>query len=635
MRTKTIIRSLTKGMAVVGCCLLGNVFTACTDTWDDHYDDQPAGLSSSSLWEAISANPELSNFKTVLQAVGYDKQLASSQKFTVFAPTNASLSEAEAESLIAKYKSEKGIVNDEDNEMLKEFVRNHIALYNYSVSSASDDSIKLMNGKFGVLKPNSFAGVDMLTKNENYQNGVLYTMSGQIGYKPNIFEAIHKDADLTQLNDFLYNPKFYYKVFDPSQSVEGGLDEQGRTVFLDSVFYQRNELFGYTDYINNEDSMFWMVVPTNPVWDQLLTEYTEYFKYPNSKVKDSLEYVMPRLAIVQGSVFNNTFNSGVFNKQKVSEEGAGGVLVEDSAMSVNCIRDFTLRKIQWSGQPFNYYEYYNAWQPGGVFQQTNTIDCSNGLLRKSDAQWPIDKLQTFHRYVVVEAEDNIWEMSKNVNSAGDSINTISPIQRSVTKDTLEEYNFYGKVWGNSFVEFEPVQNAQNHTLTLRIDNVLSNVGYDIYLVTAPAIAYDRNAPEAQRVPTKMRFALNYMTLDGKMVEQRLRNYEVVTTKADSMHYIKLAEDFKFPASNYGLKLFDETPTVTLKIETRVSNSELNKFQFTRNMRIDCVLLVPHGTMTEGLVPADAKVPVSDQGKPAMLMTPHGDTPQANTFYMLR
>lgn len=59
---------------------------SCTDDWDDHYH---ANVSADgNLWEAIEANPDLSNFASVVKTVGYDRALASSQMFTVFAPTN-------------------------------------------------------------------------------------------------------------------------------------------------------------------------------------------------------------------------------------------------------------------------------------------------------------------------------------------------------------------------------------------------------------------------------------------------------------------------------------------------------------------------------------------------------------------
>ena len=115
------------------------LLVSCTDTWDEHYDATAEGVQKGSLWEAIKQNPELSNFASVIEACGYDVPLGSSQVFTVFAPTNANFSQAEAQALIAQYQAEKGKVSDEDNTTIKEFLQNHIALYNHSVSSISND----------------------------------------------------------------------------------------------------------------------------------------------------------------------------------------------------------------------------------------------------------------------------------------------------------------------------------------------------------------------------------------------------------------------------------------------------------------------------------------------------------------
>lgn len=101
------------------------------------------------LWEAIKANPDLSNFASVVKAVGYDRALASGQMFTVFAPVNDNFTSEQAQELISDYTSEKAKgVRDKENSTIKEFVQNHIALYNYSVASTSSDSIVMLNGKY-------------------------------------------------------------------------------------------------------------------------------------------------------------------------------------------------------------------------------------------------------------------------------------------------------------------------------------------------------------------------------------------------------------------------------------------------------------------------------------------------------
>ena len=125
---------------VLGLAVAALALVACSDTWDEHYNSSPAGVQEGSLWQAIKQNGNLSNFASVIEACGYDKSLGSSQVFTVFAPTNDKFSASEAQDLIAAYNAEKGQVNDNDNTTIKEFLQNHIALYNYSVSLLPADT---------------------------------------------------------------------------------------------------------------------------------------------------------------------------------------------------------------------------------------------------------------------------------------------------------------------------------------------------------------------------------------------------------------------------------------------------------------------------------------------------------------
>ena len=392
MITKNIRLHLAAGLL---CCGVAIALTACTDTWDDHYDAPTEGVQQGSLWQAISQNPDLSNFASVIKACGYDVPLGSSQVFTVFAPTNANFSQAEAQALIAQYQAEKGSVADEDNTTIKEFLQNHIALYNHSVSSLSNDSVVMMNGKYMPLTHTSFGGKTLngSTKNSLYENGVLFTIDQKVDYFPNVFEYVRKDSDLDSLASFLYNPRFYYREFQPEQSVPGGY-ENGRTVYLDSVFEQHNELFYDLGRINNEDSTYWMVAPTNAVWKQLIEEYDNYFNYRDNvlttqKECDSIRYTNARLAIVEGTIFSRTVNPDA--------------QLRDSAMSTNAQLEYAYRRSRWGADSLCYYQYFKPFEAGGIFNGTTNVACSNGQVMKA-SQWNIDKTQTFFRTRIIEAE---------------------------------------------------------------------------------------------------------------------------------------------------------------------------------------------------------------------------------------
>ena len=384
-----------------GLVLLGvSMSLACTDTWDDHYNslgDNGTGRQDGTLWEAIKGNPELSNFANVVEACNFDRALQSKQVFTVFAPTNDCFSADQAKALINEYQSQKKNGTLEiDNTVVKEFVQNHIALYNFSSASNKRDSIMLLNGKYAILDESNIGGHKLLASNKLYDNGVLFTVGHQIDYKPNVFEYLRKDADLDSVRTFLYSgdslisgrsyPMFYYKEFREELSVPGSIVD-GKTQYLDSVFVQRNRLFDRLGNLNTEDSTYIFLAPTNEVWRELVQEYERYFNYrSNVDKRDSLIYRNARMAILEGTTFSRTFNSDA--------------ALQDSALSENCVKQYSLRRSMW-GMPFCYYEYYRPLDSNGAFAQSEVVKCSNGEVRKA-TKWNIDKQMTFHKYIIVE-----------------------------------------------------------------------------------------------------------------------------------------------------------------------------------------------------------------------------------------
>ena len=592
---------------VLGLAVAALTLTACADTWDDHYAKTGEGTNDATLWQAITQNSNLSNFAKVVQGCGWDKSLNSSQVFTVFAPTNDNFSAEEAEQLIAGYNAEKGKVNDDDNTVIKEFIQNHIILYNHSITDSSNDTLVLMNGKKAVLTSSSFNGSNLLTKNQHYSNGVLFTIQTKSQFFPNVFEYLRKDADLDSIANFFYNPIFYRKEFFPERSVAGGL-ENGKTVYLDSVYVQQNDLWDmlWAD-TNHEDSTYWMVVPTNKEWKRLLEEYEPYFNYDdNTPFRDSMVYTMPRMAIVDGTTFSRTLNTDAH--------------LTDSALSTSAAETYVSREYSWGNKNLHYYQFggksavntQKPFSPTGIFSGTDNITCSNGQIMKSD-NWKINKLNTFYQWIIVEAEDQSSIKEYHLTE-DERTKELVPSVKRIVRNVLNNNAFYGKVWGDAFVEFEQVSTTEDHWVSFNIENVLSNIGYDIYLVTAPILANDSNATEIQRIPMKLTCTLGYNDQSGKHQEDVLQ--AGIVTTSDEVNYLLLAEDYKFPCSTFGLR--EAEPQVTLKVATNVTARENRTNKYTRTMRIDCIMLVPHG--------------ISNVDEERFEIEPHGD---GDVYYWLK
>lgn len=550
----------------MGLAMAALAFAACSDEWDDHYKNNASGAvgetASTTQWQTISNAGNLTNFARVLQATGYDKVLNGAQVFTVFAPTDDNFTADEADAWIAKYNSEVASgVKDDDNETLKEFVKNHIALYNHSISSQTNEVLMMLNGKHLTLTNEAFGGQQITSSNRKHKNGLLYTIDGEVAFFSNVFEYLKKDAELDSVSNFLYHYNEY--EFMPELSVEGGINENGQTFYLDSVSQLNNDMFSYLGRINSEDSTYWMVVPTNEEWARMYEEYSQYFNYDNETPgRDSLNRVKTGLSILLGTVFSKTTNAAL-------ESG-------DSAYSTNAT-PYAMRKYAYGSSDFAYYSYYNTFSPGGAFDGAERFECSNGQVLKS-ARWNIDKTQTFFQQLLINTE---YSSRWNENDE-DKSTTKFPFTTMSVNSTSP---FYDKVSNNSYVEITGLTTSVNPAATFNIHNLLSNIPYDIYVVTVPAVA--GNAYSTDTLPTIMEWSLTYNNQQGKATKEVLQSR--ISNNPAVVDTLLLASGVVIPTCSYDL----EEPQVSMRVRGRVSNSQVRNGEYTRTMRIDCILFKPH------------------------------------------
>ena len=531
--------------------------TSCSDKWDDHYTED--NKLSGTLWSAMQQNDQLSNFCRVLQTTGYDARLSSSQMFTVFAPTNDHFSEQEADALINRFQTEKRRgTRDADNQVIRQFVQNHIALFNKSVSSLTNDSLKMMNGKYEVVTTHKFGSTSLLSSNQYYNNGVLFTIDQPETYYANVFEYLAQSGRTDSLYNFLSSYNVY--EFSPKESVAGDI-VNGKTVYLDSVFHLNNTLLRSYGYINREDSNYMALVPSDNAWRQMFDEYINYFNYNNQTSKrDSMVLTHTRRAIADGTIIN-------MNSQKSPADSLVSTAYE------------SLYRNKLNNKDPRYYIYYHPYDEVGALNGAETTLCSNGKVSILPL-WKIDKRQTFYQQIKVEAEQ-----TSNVDTIIQAREPLS--QRAVPLNNP----FYNKVSENSFVEAQPLSSVSSTSVTYTIPNQLSNIGYDIYAVFVPAIAYNENASAEDRLPCRVRFTLTYQNQDGTVQSASMRNpennavnFETIPDVVDS---VLVASNYVFPTCALDL----DDPQVTLRIQSNVTSSMSSRF--TRTLRLDSIILRPH------------------------------------------
>ena len=538
-----------KTMKYILMAFLPLMALSCQDEWDEHYGQTNPMASQESLWQALKGRAELSNFVRLVENVGYEYYFDGDRMFTLFVPTNDCLTEADVDSLTEVYNAQKSNrIKNNDNTVIKQVLQNHMAMYNYA-AIASGDSVQMMmlNGKYSYLADGGVNGVKYLSSNMLYRNGVLFTVGSRLPYFANVSEYFTMDDELDSIASFFSRYNVY--EFDASRSVPGEIVD-GKTVYLDSVMNLKNVMFDELGYINREDSAYWMVVPTDRQWRKLYEEYKTYFNYDNRIAKrDSVENVMTHKAIVQGTVFNMNVQPSV----------------NDSVISTN-----------YNKANYRYYKCLRPFDEGGVFSGARSVECSNGKVFISD-NWAIDKRTTFFQEVKIEAENAYYQDS------------IAKCKEPVGTYTVPSGNpLYGQVSGNAYVQVEPRNTAVTPLIRFTIPNLLSNIGYDIYAVFAPAIASDTLATDT--LPLKVKFSLKYNDQDGRQVNDiKMENPEggtyVYETTPNVVDTILVARDYKIPTCSYGLS----EPQVRLTVESDRGTAS----KYTRILRLDCIVFKPH------------------------------------------
>ncbi|KAA6302765.1 MAG: hypothetical protein EZS26_000935 [Candidatus Ordinivivax streblomastigis] len=280
--------------------IVASALYSCTDnTWDKHYQADPAIVSGDNLWTTLEAQPELSIFTGWLKAYGYDKTLSQSQAYTIFAPKNSALADIDTTGL----------------EVKTEWIENHIARFIIPASGVTPYIVGTLNRKridlTNIGGTYFFGAASFTLPNQSIvaSNGLIHVLDNYEPFFPNIWEYLTKQNDLDSIKNYFYS--FDEIVFDESSSVPGSV-VNGQQTYLDSVFINKNSLLqNLRGYINREDSSYVMLVPNNTAWIEAYDRIKDDFVYYNlsARTADSLQRTNAGYALVQDLIFSNTVQS--------------------------------------------------------------------------------------------------------------------------------------------------------------------------------------------------------------------------------------------------------------------------------------------------------------------------------------
>lgn len=523
-----------KGALIIAALLTAaGGFTSCSD-WDDHYDNSSVDGSNTTLWDEIASRPELSDFAEVLQNttvfrqhkktnVSYASLLQGGQALTVLAPVNGTFNK---DSIIALTQTAQG---DSAVEMF--FVKNHLASKLYSVINA-ETPMRMLNNKRVMIKDNQIGDVSLKDANVHSKNGILHVMQSQMPYTYTVYETLTQLPEFSGAGDKLkgYNEDYFL----PEASVSSGLVD-GVPVYVDSVVVERNILMNAIGLLNEEDSTYYVTVPTNAGWQKAWDKASSYFRYSTDMEKgDSLQNYWTCRALLDDAVFSKTIQASP----------------NDSVVS------------RWYNtvEP-QYHVFYNPYAPDGLFGKAKgTRACSNGILYYYD-EWPHDPQKTYFTKIEQEAEQT-W-MVTDYKSC-----TLNP--RSLAADSISK---------GSYLDIIATGGNSNWNVTYKFYNTLSGT-YDFCVVVLPKTI---QGPNGNKRPCKFDATINYIAADGKAATHKCGTF---ITDPDKVDTIKVAT-FAFPACNFN----QANDKISLTLTCNITPKENPKYN--REMYLDCIFLRPN------------------------------------------
>ncbi|MBQ5982930.1 MAG: hypothetical protein IJL54_12260 [Prevotella sp.] len=550
-----------RNASVVMVSLMMGAFTVGCSDWDDHYDGDASaiGTAASNLWENISSESDISQFKALLQKAGYDKVLAQPQYYTVWAPKDNTFDYNYYNSLSL-------------DKLQKEFVQNHISRYNYALPNEKNPIVNMLNEKVMPYVSNTISGVN-ISNSIGTSNGILKKLDGRLPFLYNIYESLEPgEFAIDSICQYFHG--YDMKVLDKTKSVQGPVKD-GKITYLDSVFNEDNILYNlFYAYVHREDSNYTMLVPTNEAWKKAKEKITPYFNYVNDftfventatntlrkETKVNIDAAYLRDSMINYMLVQDLFyNNNLFANEALNTLQTGQTLQVDSLVGTNNF---------WTGRSLVYSE-----DAANLFEGATRVDKSNGAIFVTDSL-RMRTWTTWNPPIKVEAESPTYSQSQNIfNGTG-----YSTAVTAGTKNPLVQ----GSVSNNRYMYVQPSATSTNPEIDIYLPHVRSTT-YNIYGVFVPENITNENIGVEDLKPNRLRVRVVYNTEQGNTRDVAFSGYvENDPTKVDTV----LIGEFTFPIAYEGTGGYYPY----LRISSNVTSSQTSRY--TREIRLDCLMLIP-------------------------------------------
>ena len=292
--------------------------------------------------------------------------------------------------------------------------------------------------------------------------------------------------------------------------------------------------------LNDEDSTYTMIVPTNKAWNEAYDRIKTFYTYSTKESKrDSLLKYHTKQAIVRDLVFSHTVQKSM-NDSLVST--TGGVFEN----------------------PFEYI----------LSDYVDSAKCSNGEV------FIVDELKhkpwdSWHTRIKVEAED--------VNAL--IVDTILEKNALIYRWQLNNsHDLYTNISKGTFLEVVDRNTKSHPTLTFNMWDILKGK-YDLKVVFLPQTMSTSKKTAQEKKPNRFNVKVSYLTNDGMSTPAVVgKVMENDPMKLDTVTIATIAPK----CCSYGT----ESPGLQISIASAWSKNETNKKKYSTTLLIDCIILEP-------------------------------------------
>lgn len=241
---------------------LALVAATCNKKWDDHNAITDASVANN-VYDNISKNTNLSKFAEYLVKTGYDKVIAGSKTYTVWAPTNTALASLDA-TIVA------------DTAKLKLFVANHISNQTY-LSAIAEQRVAMLNGKYNTVGNNKFDSASITTPDVLAANGVYHVIDKFIPRYDNCWEFMKNSSTVPLMKTYLLSQDYNY--FDPTIATQTGVNAQGDPIYDTATgLVKKNKFLEDVLDVSDEKNQYTLILMNDASFTTEYNKLSPWFK---------------------------------------------------------------------------------------------------------------------------------------------------------------------------------------------------------------------------------------------------------------------------------------------------------------------------------------------------------------------